>query len=92
LGTTRRASDVSRFGQKVTIEADDSTDFSRYKTFKMNEGQLDAKSPSLNNDLVRKLSRFSRFRAPCSFNHSIFSSCLRNSFCMSGCDESLESP
>ncbi len=41
-------------GQKITIEADDSADFSHYKTFKMNEGQLNAKSPALNNDLVRR--------------------------------------
>jgi hypothetical protein len=42
------------FGQKITIEADDSADFLRYKTFKMNEGQLNAKSSALNNDLVRR--------------------------------------
>lgn len=42
------------FGQKITIEADDSADFSRYKTFKMNEGQLNSKNGALNNDLVRR--------------------------------------
>jgi hypothetical protein len=42
------------YGQKITIEADDSADFSRYKTFRMNEGQLKAKGPALNNDLIRR--------------------------------------
>jgi len=42
------------FGQKITIESDTSADFSRYKTFRMMEGQLNAKGPTLNNELVRK--------------------------------------
>jgi hypothetical protein len=43
------------WGQKVTIESDDSVDFSRFKTFKMTiDSQLKAKGPALNNDLVRK--------------------------------------
>jgi hypothetical protein len=42
------------FGQKITIESDDTADFSRYKTFRMTEGDLKAKGPALNNDLIRK--------------------------------------
>jgi Domain of unknown function (DUF4136) len=40
--------------QKVTIEFDESRDFSQYKTFHILDGQLNSKNPSLNNDLVRK--------------------------------------
>ena len=40
--------------QKVDIEADESVDFSKYKTFRMAEGQLKSKSPSLNSDLTRR--------------------------------------
>jgi len=42
------------WAQKVTMEFDQGSDFSQFKTFYMNEGQLNAKSPALNNDLVRK--------------------------------------
>jgi Domain of unknown function (DUF4136) len=40
--------------QKVTMEFDRGSDFTVFKTFYMNEGQLNAKSPALNNDLIRK--------------------------------------
>ena len=40
--------------QKVDIESDESADFSRYKTFRVGEGQLKSKSPSLNSDLTRR--------------------------------------
>lgn len=40
--------------QKVTLEFDQGSDFTLFKTFYMNEGQLNAKSPVLNNDLIRK--------------------------------------
>ncbi len=40
--------------QKVTVEFDESKDFSQYKTFMIRDGQLHSKNPSLNNDLVRK--------------------------------------
>ena len=40
--------------QKITIEFDESKDFTQYKTFRILDGQLHSKNPSLNNDLVRK--------------------------------------
>ena len=40
--------------QKVDIESDESADFSRYKTFRIGEGQLKAKAPALNSDLTRR--------------------------------------
>lgn len=42
------------FAQKVDIEFDESADFSRYKTFAIQEGQLNAKAPALNSELTRK--------------------------------------
>jgi hypothetical protein len=42
------------YAQKVDIEADESADFSKYRTFRMGEGQLKSKSPSLNSDLTRR--------------------------------------
>jgi hypothetical protein len=43
--------------QKITMEFDQGSDFSRFKTFFINKGQLNAKNPALNNDLVRKQSQ-----------------------------------
>jgi len=40
--------------QKVTIQSDDGIDFTKYKTFKLMEGQLNAKAPALNNDIIRR--------------------------------------
>jgi hypothetical protein len=40
--------------QKIDIEFDESTDFARYKTFHILEGQLNAKAAALNSDLTRR--------------------------------------
>jgi len=40
--------------QKVDIESDDSVDYAKYKTFRIGEGQLKSKSPTLNSDLTRR--------------------------------------
>lgn len=40
--------------QKVTMEFDRNADFSAFHTFYINPGQLNAKSPVLNNELIRK--------------------------------------
>lgn len=40
--------------QKVTMEFDRDADFSMFRTFFINTGQLNAKSPALNNELIRK--------------------------------------
>jgi hypothetical protein len=42
------------FGQKVTMEFDQSIDFSKYKTFAIRAGELNSKNPALNSDLVKK--------------------------------------
>ena len=42
------------FGQKVTIEFDQSADFSRYHTFALGDSKLNSKNPALNSDLIRK--------------------------------------
>ena len=40
--------------QKVDIDFDESVDFSKYKTFRIGDGQIKSKSPSLNSDLTLK--------------------------------------
>jgi hypothetical protein len=40
--------------QKVNIEFDESANFAAYKTFRIGEGQLNAKAPALNSDLTRR--------------------------------------
>ena len=40
--------------QKVTMEFDQTIDFSRYKTFAIREGQLNSRNPALNSPLVKK--------------------------------------
>lgn len=40
--------------QKITMEFDQSIDFSRYKTFAIREGQLNSRNPALNSALVKK--------------------------------------
>jgi uncharacterized protein DUF4136 len=40
--------------QKVTIEFDQTMDFSKYKTFAIREGQLNSRNPALNSPLVKK--------------------------------------
>jgi hypothetical protein len=42
------------FAQKVTMEFDQDADFSHYKTFFLNPGQLNSKNAALNNDIIRK--------------------------------------
>ncbi len=42
------------WGQKVTVEFDESAAFSDYKTFAIRQGQLSSKNPTLNSELVRK--------------------------------------
>lgn len=44
----------SLVAQKINVEFDQSTDFSKYKTFAIRGGQLNSKDPSLNSDLSRK--------------------------------------
>jgi hypothetical protein len=45
---------VAAFAQKVSMEFDRNSDFTGFHTFYINPGQLNAKSPVLNNDLIRK--------------------------------------
>jgi hypothetical protein len=40
--------------QKVTMEFDQTIDFSKYKTFAIRDGQLNSRSPALNSPLVKK--------------------------------------
>jgi hypothetical protein len=40
--------------QKITMEFDQTIDFSRYKTFAILEGQLNSRNPALNSPLVKK--------------------------------------
>jgi hypothetical protein len=40
--------------QKITMEFDQDADFSKFKTFYINPGQLNSKNPALNNDIIRK--------------------------------------
>jgi uncharacterized protein DUF4136 len=42
------------FAQKVTVEFDQSADFTRYKTFAIRDGQLNSRNPALNSELVKK--------------------------------------
>ncbi len=45
---------TSILAQKVTVEFDQTADFSRYHTFALADGQLNSRNPALNSDLVRK--------------------------------------
>lgn len=45
---------ICGFAQKITIEFDQGTDFSKYKTFAIRDGQLNSKNPALNSEIVRK--------------------------------------
>ncbi len=40
--------------QKVTMEFDQTLDFSRYKTFAIRDGQLNSRNPALSGELVKK--------------------------------------
>jgi hypothetical protein len=45
---------LSAHAQKIEIEADQTVDFSRFRTFAIRDGRLNSRNPSLNSDLVRK--------------------------------------
>jgi hypothetical protein len=45
---------ICGLAQKITIEFDQSADFSRYKTFTIRDGQLNSGNPALNSELVKK--------------------------------------
>jgi hypothetical protein len=40
--------------QKITMEFDQSADFSRYRTFAIRDGQLNSRNPALGGELVKK--------------------------------------
>jgi hypothetical protein len=40
--------------QKITVEFDQTVDFSKYKTFAIRNGQLNSKNPALNSELTKK--------------------------------------
>jgi uncharacterized protein DUF4136 len=40
--------------QKITMEFDQTIDFSKYKTFAIRDGQLNSRNPALNSPLVKK--------------------------------------
>ena len=40
--------------QKITMEFDQTIDFSRYKTFAIRDGQLSSRNPALNSPLIKK--------------------------------------
>ena len=40
--------------QKITMEFDQTVDFSKYKTFAIRDGQLNSRNPALNSPLVKK--------------------------------------
>lgn len=42
------------FAQKIDIEFDQGTDFTRYKTFAIRDGQLTSRNPALNSELTKK--------------------------------------
>jgi hypothetical protein len=42
------------FAQDVDLEFDESANFTNYKTFRMGAGEVNAKAPALNNDIVKK--------------------------------------
>ncbi|MBZ5603559.1 MAG: DUF4136 domain-containing protein [Acidobacteriia bacterium] len=45
---------AAAFAQKVTIEFDESVDFTKFHTFAIRNGQLNSKNPALNSELVKK--------------------------------------
>jgi Domain of unknown function (DUF4136) len=45
---------AAALAQKITMEFDQDADFTQYKTFFMNTGQLNSKNAALNNDIIRK--------------------------------------
>jgi hypothetical protein len=56
LAATALASLATRvtWAQKITVEFDQTADFSKYKTFAIRKGTLNSRNAALNSDLVRK--------------------------------------
>ncbi len=44
----------SAYAQKITVEFDQSVDFSKFKTFAIRAGRLNSKNPALNSELTKK--------------------------------------
>jgi hypothetical protein len=45
---------VGGVAQKVTVEFDQTVDFTRFKTFAIRDGRLNSKNPALNSELIKK--------------------------------------
>jgi len=45
---------LGAFAQKIDMEADQSVNFAKFRTFAIRERRLNSRNPSLNSDLVRK--------------------------------------
>ena len=45
---------LGAMAQHITMEFDPAADFSRYRTFSIQDGQLNSKNPALNSELVKK--------------------------------------
>jgi Domain of unknown function (DUF4136) len=45
---------VGAFAQKIDVEADTTSDFTRFHSFAIRDGRLNSSNPSLNNDIVKK--------------------------------------
>lgn len=45
---------VASLAQKVTVQFDQAVDFSKYKTFTIQDGRLNSRNPALNSELVKK--------------------------------------
>ncbi|HEX6895954.1 MAG TPA: DUF4136 domain-containing protein [Bryobacteraceae bacterium] len=45
---------LTAYGQKVSIEFDQSVDFTKFKTFAIRMGRLNSRNPALNSELVKK--------------------------------------
>jgi len=45
---------LGAFAQKIDVEADQTVNFSKFRTFTIGQGRLNSRNPSLNSDLVRK--------------------------------------
>lgn len=45
---------AAAFGQKVTVEFDQSVEFSKFHTFAIRMGRLNSRNPALNSELVKK--------------------------------------
>jgi hypothetical protein len=45
---------LAAFAQKINVEADTTSDFTRFHSFAIRDGRLNSANPSLNNDIVHK--------------------------------------